>query len=226
MTSHARDPLYRRYRFPADVIAHVWLYFRFPLSLRMVEDMLVERGIAVSHQTIRLWAEKFGRLFANNIRQRSVSRLGDKWHLDEVVVTVRGRKQWLWRHRWVRCRRRCATLDAPVGSIELMTDIRRRVPFSTSSCAIAAHALSIRDRDTRSKKVCVARSYDELRARVSICARSFPTARLSSGREFSPGPSHHSSEGGKRQTNEQNAQRNGAFALFRQCGPSITIAAH
>ncbi|URK86004.1 IS6 family transposase (plasmid) [Rhizobium sp. RCAM05350] len=98
MTSLARDPLYRRHRFPADVIARaVWLYFRFPLSLRMVEDMLAERGITVSHQTIRLWAEKFGRLFANNIRRRSVSRLGDKWHLDEVVVTVRGKKQWLWR---------------------------------------------------------------------------------------------------------------------------------
>ena len=54
-----RDPLYRRHRFPAEIIAHaVWLYFRFPLSLRMVEDMLAARGIIVSHQTIRLWAEK------------------------------------------------------------------------------------------------------------------------------------------------------------------------
>ena len=67
-----RDPLYRRHRFPAEIIAHaVWLYFRFPLSLRMVEDMLAARGIIVSHQTIRLWAEKFGRTFANQIRQRS-----------------------------------------------------------------------------------------------------------------------------------------------------------
>jgi len=66
-----RDPLYRRHRFPAEVIAHaVWLYFGFPFSLRMVEDLLAVRWIVVSHQTVRLWAEKFGRTFANNIRLR------------------------------------------------------------------------------------------------------------------------------------------------------------
>jgi putative transposase len=98
MTRFARDPLSRRHRFPADAIAHaVWLYFRFPLSLRMVEDMLAARGVIVSHQTVRLWAEKFGRHFANNIRKRSAGRLGDKWHLDEVVITIAGKKHWLWR---------------------------------------------------------------------------------------------------------------------------------
>lgn len=67
-----RDPLYRSHRFPADVIAHaVWLYFRFPLGLRMVEDLLAARGIIVSRQTIRQWVEKFGRTFANEIRRRS-----------------------------------------------------------------------------------------------------------------------------------------------------------
>jgi len=98
MTRLARNPLYRRHRFPAEVIAHaVWLYFRFPLSLRMVEDMLAARGVIVSHQTVRLWAEKFGRHFANNICKRSAGRLGDKWHLDEVVITIAGKKHWLWR---------------------------------------------------------------------------------------------------------------------------------
>ncbi|EJC71641.1 transposase [Rhizobium leguminosarum bv. trifolii WSM2012] len=98
MTRLARDPLYRRHRFPADVIAHaVWLYFRFPLSLRMVEDMLAARGVIVSHQTVRLWAEKFGRHFANDIRKRSTGKLGDKWHLDEVVIPIAGKKHWLWR---------------------------------------------------------------------------------------------------------------------------------
>jgi putative transposase len=91
------DPLYRRHRFPGELIAHaVWLYYRFPLSLRMVEDLLAARGIIVSHQTIRTWAEKFGRNFANRIRRRS-RRFGDKWHLDEVVVSIAGKKQWLWR---------------------------------------------------------------------------------------------------------------------------------
>ena len=62
MSKIARDPLYRRHRFPAEIISHaVWLYFRFPLGLRMVEDMLAARGIIVTHQTIRDWAEKVGR---------------------------------------------------------------------------------------------------------------------------------------------------------------------
>lgn len=93
-----RDPLYRRHRFPAEIIAHaVWLYFRFPLSLRMVEDLLAARGVVVSHQTVRLWAEKFGRTFANEIRRRSSGQLGDKWYLDEAVVSIRGKRHWLWR---------------------------------------------------------------------------------------------------------------------------------
>lgn len=93
-----RDPLYRRHRFPAEIIAQaVWLYFRFPLSLRMVEDMLAARGIIVSHQTVRLWAEKFGRHFSKDIRRHSAGRLCDKWHLDEAVISIRGEKHWLWR---------------------------------------------------------------------------------------------------------------------------------
>jgi putative transposase len=91
-----RDRLYRRHRFPAEIIAHaVWFYFRFPLSLRMVEDLLAARGIIVLHQTARLWAVKFGRTLANEIRRHSSGRLGDKWHLDEAVVSIRGKKHWL-----------------------------------------------------------------------------------------------------------------------------------
>jgi putative transposase len=63
----------------------------------MVEDMLAARGVIVSHQTVRLWAEKLGRHFANDIRKRSAGKLGDKWHLDEVVITIGGKKHWLWR---------------------------------------------------------------------------------------------------------------------------------
>jgi putative transposase len=78
-----RDQLYHRHRFPAEIIAEaVWLYFRFPLSFRMVEDMLAYKGMIVTHKTIRLWAEKFGRDYANKVRRRT-PRLGDKWHLDE-----------------------------------------------------------------------------------------------------------------------------------------------
>jgi putative transposase len=92
-----RHPRYSRHRFPAEVISHaVWLYFRFPLSLRMVEEMLAARGILVSHETVRQWALKFGQSFAHQIRRR-LPVAGDKWHLDEVVISIAGRKHWLWR---------------------------------------------------------------------------------------------------------------------------------
>lgn len=93
-----KSALYHRHRYPPEVIAYaVWLYFRFPLSLRMVEDILAQRGIIVSHQTVRKWGEKFGRQFARKIRKRTNGQCGDKWHLDEVVVTIQGKKHWLWR---------------------------------------------------------------------------------------------------------------------------------
>src|SRR6187455_785680 len=90
-------PRYAGYRFPAEVISHaVWLYFRFPLSLRMVEEMLAARGIIVSHESVRQWARKFGQDFANRIRRR-LPCAGDKWHLDEVAIKIAGVKHWLWR---------------------------------------------------------------------------------------------------------------------------------
>src|SRR6478735_702381 len=94
---NAYHPRYTCHRFPAEVISYaVWLYFRFPLSLRMVEEMLAARGILVSHETVRKWALKFGQSFANQIRRR-LPAAGDKWHLDEVVISIAGRKHWLWR---------------------------------------------------------------------------------------------------------------------------------
>ena len=93
----SRHTRFAIHRFPAEVISHaVWLYFRFPLSLRMVEEMLAARGILASHETVRQWALKFGQAFANQIRRR-LPAAGDKWHLDEVVISIAGRKHWLWR---------------------------------------------------------------------------------------------------------------------------------
>ncbi len=90
-------PSYAGYRFPAEVIGHaVWLYFRFPLSLRMVDELLATRGIIVSYETVCQWALKFGQSIANQIRRRLPSA-GDKWHMDEVVLTIAGVKHWLWR---------------------------------------------------------------------------------------------------------------------------------
>src|SRR6478752_3207872 len=92
-----QHPRYARHRFPAEVISHaIWLYFRFPLGLRMVEEMLAARGILVSHETIRQWALKFGQEFANRIRRR-LPCAGDKWHLDEVAIKIAGVQHWLWR---------------------------------------------------------------------------------------------------------------------------------
>ena len=88
---------YKRHRFPPEVIAHaIWLYVRFNLSLREVEEMLLERGVDVSYETIRRWTIKFGPQIARHLRRRQHPP-GDVWHLDEVVVKVAGKKRWLWR---------------------------------------------------------------------------------------------------------------------------------
>ncbi len=88
---------YRRHRFPGEIISHaVWLYHRFSLSLREVEELLAERGIDVTYETIRQWCTKFGPEYARKLR-RCEGRLGDIWHLDEVFVKIRGELHYLWR---------------------------------------------------------------------------------------------------------------------------------
>ncbi|EAQ24898.1 IS6 family transposase [Roseovarius sp. 217] len=92
-----QDIRYKRHRFPPQIIAHVvWLYARFNLSLREVEELMLERGIDVSYETIRRWTVKFGPLIARTLRRRQ-PRPGDVWCLDEVVVKIAGRSFWLWR---------------------------------------------------------------------------------------------------------------------------------
>lgn len=88
---------FKRHRFPPDVIRQaVWLYFRFTLSFRDVEEMLAERGIETNYETIRCWTLKFGLLFAQNLR-RSRPRPTGRWHLDEMVVKISAKRMWLWR---------------------------------------------------------------------------------------------------------------------------------
>ena len=97
MAMNASPVSYKRHRFPPQIIAHaVWLYFRFPVSLRLVEEMLPERGIAVSYETVRRWGKKFGPDYAHRL-PRKLPRASNVWHLDEVLVTIAGRKHWLWR---------------------------------------------------------------------------------------------------------------------------------
>ncbi len=89
--------LYRGFRYPTAIISHgVWLYFRFSLSLRDIEELMASRGIFVTYETIRQWTLKFGQTYANVLRRRQPKR-GDKWHLDEVVLTIKGQHHYLWR---------------------------------------------------------------------------------------------------------------------------------
>ena len=88
---------YARHRFPTDVIRRaVWLYFRFTLSFRDVEDLMAERGIDVSYEIVRCWTRKFGNLFARNLRKTRPVATG-RWHLDEMVVRIDGQRMFLWR---------------------------------------------------------------------------------------------------------------------------------
>ena len=90
-------PSYRRYRYTVEIISHaVWLYFRFHLSLRDVEELLAERGVTVTYETIRAWCAKFGPRYAAGLRRRR-ARPSDKWHLDEVQLKIKGTRHWLWR---------------------------------------------------------------------------------------------------------------------------------
>jgi putative transposase len=88
---------YKRHRFPAEIISHsVWLYYRFALSYRDVEELMAERGVTLSHEAVRYWCRKFGQTYANALRRRQ-PRPGDKWHLDEVFLTMNGQRHYLWR---------------------------------------------------------------------------------------------------------------------------------
>ena len=119
-------PLYRRHRFPSEVISHcVWLYFRFSISYRDVEEMMTARGLTLTYETIRYWCLKFGQTYANGLRRKS-PRPGDRWHLDEVFLKINGRLHYLWR---------AVDQDGDVLDILVQrTEIRKRPRNSFASC--------------------------------------------------------------------------------------------
>jgi putative transposase len=97
MTPPANTERYKNHRFPGEIISHgVWLYYRFHLSYRDVEELLLERGVNVTYEAIRQWCRKFGQDDANQLRRRR-PRPGDKWYLDEVFLTIHGERHDLWR---------------------------------------------------------------------------------------------------------------------------------
>jgi putative transposase len=88
---------YRGHRFPPEIISYaVWLYHRFCLSFRDVEELLAERGVTVSYEAVRQWCLKFGQDFARKLRHRQ-GQLGDTWYMDEVFVSIQGKRHYLWR---------------------------------------------------------------------------------------------------------------------------------
>jgi putative transposase len=97
MNTAAPANRYKNHRFPVKIISHaVWRYFRFCLSFRDVEEILLERGVVVTYETIRKWCRKFGQHYTNQLRRRR-PRPGDKWHMDEVFLTIKGERHYLWR---------------------------------------------------------------------------------------------------------------------------------
>ncbi len=90
MNEQASVHTYKRHRFPPEIIGHaVWLYYRFALSYRDVEELLAERGVILTYETVRQWCCKLGQQYANTLR-RQRPRPGDKWHMDEVFVQING----------------------------------------------------------------------------------------------------------------------------------------
>ncbi|GAW35404.1 transposase IS66 family protein [Roseovarius sp. A-2] len=114
MNSPTQMPRLKGFCYPREIIAYaVWAYHRFALSTADVEDLLAARGVIVSREAIRLWVNRFGQHFANCIR-RDRPRPNDKWHMDEVVITIRGKKHWLWR-----------AIDADGDVLEILVQTRR-----------------------------------------------------------------------------------------------------
>ncbi len=106
-------PRLKGFRYPREVIAYaVWAYHRLALSTADVEDLLAARGVIVSRETVRLWVNRFGPHFADCIR-RDRPRPNDKWHMDEVVISICGKKHWLWRNRRQRRRTRHSCSNTP-----------------------------------------------------------------------------------------------------------------
>ena len=128
---------YARHQFPAEVIRHaVWMYLRFTLSYRDVEELLAERGIETSYETVRRWVLKFGPAFARNLR-RLRPRPAGKWHLDGIVVSIQGRRMYLWR-----------AVDSEGEVLDLLVQSKR------DSRGPAAHAQAVQETGLCTRRAC------------------------------------------------------------------------
>jgi putative transposase len=139
-------PIYQRHRFPSEIISHaVWLYHRFCLSFREVEELLAERGITVTYESVRQWCRKFGPAYARKFKKRQ-GRLGDTWHIDEVFVTIQGERQYLWR-----------AVDQDGDAIDILVQRRRN---QRAAERFFRHLLKSQGREPRWVVTDKLRSYD------------------------------------------------------------------
>ena len=124
---------YARHQFPAEIIRHaVWLYLRFTLSYRDVEELLAERGIWTSYETVRLWVLKFAPMFARNLR-RPRPRPTSKGHLDEMVVSIHGKRMYLW----------CA-VDSEGDVLDVLLQAKRDTAAALRPCASCSRSRAMR----------------------------------------------------------------------------------
>ena len=116
---------YKNHRFPPEIISHaVWLYHRFSLSFREVEELLAERGVTVSYEAVRQWCLKFGSTFAKRLRHRR-GRPGDTWHLDEMFIRIRGERYYLWR-----------AVDQDGETLDILVQKRRNTHAAKRYCQV------------------------------------------------------------------------------------------
>ena len=186
-------PSYRGFRFPGEIISHgVWLYYRFPLSFREVQEMMLERGIVVSHETVRQWCAKFGQTYANALRRRR-ARPGDKWHLDEVFITINGKTHYLWR-----------AVDQHGNVLDILVTSRRDTRAATRFFRKLLTGLEYVPRVLVTDKL---RSYGAARRRVLRSVEHRQSKYLNNRAENSHQPTRQRERAMKRFTSARHAQR-------------------
>ena len=186
-------PSYKGFRFPAEIIGHcVWLYHRFPLSFREIEEMMLARGIILSHETVRQWCAKFGQTYANALRRRRV-RPGDKWHVDEVFITISGQRRYLWR-----------AVDQHGNVLDILVTSRRDTTAATRFFRKLLKGLEYAPRVLITDKL---RSYGAARRRVLRSVEHRRSKYLNNRAENSHQPTRQRERAMKRFTSARHAQR-------------------
>ena len=186
-------PSYKGFRFPAEIIGHcVWLYHRFPLSLREIEEMMLGRGIILSYETVRQWCAKFGQTYANALRRRR-ARPGDKWHVDEVFITISGQRRYLWR-----------AVDQHGNVLDILVTSRRDTTAATRFFRKLLKGLEYVPRVLITDKL---RSYGAARRRVMRSVEHRRSTYLNNRAENSHQPTRQRERAMKRFTSARHAQR-------------------